>query len=222
MPHLPARRTVRLLLSSIAAAIAVAAPAQAGTAPLGNATIAYTDASRSTCEDPAWTHPYTDIGDFGTYVLAPHGSFTDGVAPGWQLRGGASFVDDPARGTSLNLPAGASVISPGMCVDLNYPHARLAHKVVGAGASNLELRVEVVYPQLASPGWTAVRQFGGSQGDAVASGWRISPEVDLKPQLGGDAWGARYVALRITAIRKSSTSASFLVDDVYVDPRMRA
>ena len=221
MPHETARRTVRLLLSSLAAAMLLAVPAQAGTTPLGTTTIAYTDASRSTCEDPAWTFPYTSIGDDAMYVLAPHGSFTGGVVPGWQLRGGASLVSDATRGTSLNLPAGASAITPGMCVDLNYPHARLAHKVTGSGASGVELEVEVVYPQLADPEWVEVKQFDGHHGDQVASGWRISPEIDLKPQLGGDAWGARYVALRITAVKKATTSAQFRVDDLYVDPRMR-
>ena len=223
MPHLTARRTVRLLLASLAAAVACAAPAQAGTSPLGTTEIAYTDASRSTCENPAWTYPYLALGDSRTYVLAPHGSFTGGVAPGWQLRGGASLVDDTTRGTSLNLPAGASAISPGMCIDVNYPHARLAHKVSGLTAKDVELKFEVVYPTVTNPVWTEIKQFDGSQGDQVASGWRISPDVDLKPELGGKTPGFRYAALRITAVRKTATaSAAFRIDDLFVDPRMRA
>jgi hypothetical protein len=141
--------------------------------------------------------------------------------PGWQLRGGARFATDAARGAGLALPAGASAISPGMCVDLDYPHLRFAHKVVGRNASGVEIRMEVTYPQLRNPVWTEVKQFDGFQGNSAGSGWRITPDVDLKPDFGGQVPGARYVALRFTAVRKSSTAAEFRVDDVFVDPRMR-
>ena len=72
-----------------------------------------------------------------------------------------------------------------MCVDLDYPHMRFAHRVVGSNASGVELRVDVVYPQNAFPVWTAVKQFDGFQGSTVGSGWRITPDVDVKPDWGG-------------------------------------
>ena len=81
--------------------------------------------------------------------------------------------------------------------------------------------MEVVYPQLPRPVWTEVKKFDGFQGDPVASGWRISPDMDLKPDFGGSVPGARYVALRFTAVKKASTTAEFRVDDVFIDPRMR-
>ncbi len=218
MPHPLARRAAHATLGALAAATALAGPAAANTTPLDTA-IAYTDASRSTCENPQIVQPYRAIGDSRNYVLAPHGSFTNGVAPGYQLRNGAKLASDTARGVGLALPAGASVVTPGFCVDLDYPHARLAHKVVGTGASGVELKVEVVYPTLAAPHWTEVKQFDGSQGDPVASGWRISPDVDLKPEFGGDAWGARFVALRLTAVKKYPTTAQIRVDDLFIDPR---
>jgi hypothetical protein len=62
---------------------------------------------------------YRSIGDSPTYVLAPDGAFSSSVAPGWQLRGGARIVSDPARGAGLALPAGASVVSPAVCIDLS-------------------------------------------------------------------------------------------------------
>ncbi len=203
-------------LCALGAALTFAAPAHAGTTPLGSTVIQYSDASRSTCEQPSYVNPYTGIDDSRTYVLAPGGAFADASAPSWQLAGGAR-VD----GGSLVLPAGASAISPGMCVDLDYPHLRFAHQVVGAKASDMEIRVEVVYPQLAQPEWVEVKHFDGKKGDAVQSGRRISPDVDLKPQLGGKLWGARDVALRFTAVQKSKTPAEYHVDDVFIDPRMR-
>jgi hypothetical protein len=215
-----ARNAARASASALVIGAVAAVPAQANVTAL-DASIAYTDASRSTCEKPAYAWPYKAIGDSRTYVLAPHGAFTGAVAPGWQLRNGARFVGDGARGVGLALPPGASAISPGMCVDLDYPHFRFAHKVVGRNAGGVEINVEVTYPQLKRPVWTEVKQFDGYQGNVVASGWRISPDVDLKPDFGGSVAGARYVALRFTAVKKSSTSAEFRVDDVYIDPRMR-
>jgi hypothetical protein len=218
-----AARAARLvILGALGMATVLCAPASANVTPLGSTIINYTDASRSTCESPAYAGPYRSLGDSRTYVLAPSGSFTGGGAPGWQLAGGAHFTSDSARGTSLALPAGASAITPGFCVDLDYPHMRFAHKVVGTGASNLEIRTEVVYPQLRRPEWTEVKQFDGYQGDPVSSGWRITPDVDMKPDFGGSVPGARYVALRFTAVKKARTSAKVMIDDVFIDPRMRS
>lgn len=216
-----ARRAARALVGAIAVLAVAAGPAQANTAPL-DTNIEYTDASRSTCETPLFQSPYTALGDFRSYVIAPSGTFSGGVARGWQLRAGARLATDFGRGAGLALPAGASAVSPGMCVDLDYPHFRFANKVVGKGAKGVEIKIEVVYPQLADPEWTEVKQFDGFQGDTVASGWRISPDVDLKPDFGGQTPGARYVALRFTAVKKSTTSAEFRVDDVFIDPRMRS
>ena len=154
-------------------------------------------------------------------MLAPSGAFTDFVAPGWLLGGGARLASDTARGPGIVLPAGTSAISPAMCVDLNYPHLRFAHKVTGKNASGVEIGIEVVYPQVDDPMWTEVKKLDGYQGDVVASGWRISPDVDIKPDFGGKTAGARYVALRFTAIKKSNTSAEVRLDDVFVDPYMR-
>lgn len=210
------------LVTAVLATGALALPAHANTTPLGATAIGYTDASDKTCDRRGFARALLPFGDDRWYTLAPSGDFDAGHAPGWQLRDGAGLASDAARRTSLVLPAGASAISPGMCVDLDYPHVRLAHKVVGEGARDVELKIEVVYPKLPDPEWTEVKQFDGYQGDVVASGWRLSPDLDLKPDLGGDVPGARYAALRITAVAKSPTSAEFWVDDVLVDPRMRS
>ncbi|MGH2796358.1 MAG: hypothetical protein ACRDM0_01490 [Thermoleophilaceae bacterium] len=205
-----------------AAALLAALPgaAQANVTPL-TTPIHYTDASRSTCEAPLWAWPYRNIGDSRTYALAPSGDFANSVAPGWQLHDGARIATDTARGPGLVLPAGASAVSPATCVDLDYPHLRFAHKVTGKRASGVEIKIEVTYPDNTNPVWTEVKQFDGYQGDTVAAGWRITPDVDVKPDFGGQSPGARYMALRFTAVKKAKTSAEFRVDDIYVDPYMR-
>ena len=84
-----------------------------------------------------------------------------GAAPGWQLKSGARLAADPARGTSLVLPPGASAISPGFCADLDYPHFRFFNRFVAKDPAGGKILVEVVYPQLANPEWTDVIEFDG-------------------------------------------------------------
>jgi hypothetical protein len=215
---------LRALLGASAAALAVAAPAAA--TPVTGPAIQTTDASRSTCENPALGTPYAALGDERSYVLAPGGSFEDPAATGWQLTGGASVEQDRRQGGQLVLPAGASAVSPSMCIDLDYPHLRFAHKVVGRHAKAVDIKVDVVYPQ-AGADWVGAAQFDDFAGTPVGAGWRVSPDVPLHPELGGEDWGARDVALRFTAVKASGASerraagAEVRVDDVFIDPRMR-
>jgi len=216
---------LRALLGASAAALALAAPATA--APVAGPAIQATDASRSTCENPALGTPYAGIGDERSYVLAPGGSFEDPSAAGWQLSGGASVGQDRRRGGQLVLPVGASAISPSMCIDLDYPHLRFAHKVQGRDAKAVDIKVDVVYPQVEAADWVGVAQFDPFAGTPVGAGWRVSPDVPLHPELGGTDWGARDVALRFTAVKaagateRRAAGAQVRVDDVFIDPRIR-
>ena len=205
---------------AVVAAAVLAGPAQANTTPLGQTVIAYTGQSAATCDRPSFTQSLKAYGDSRWYVLAPSGSFTGAAAPGWQLRGGAKLAADAVRGTSLALPPGGSAISPGMCVDLDYPHFRFANKFVAKDPAGGKILVEVVYPQLRSPEWTEVIDFDGKQSQLAGAGsWRLSQDVQLKPDFAGDAPGARYVALRFTAL-KTGYAGEWRVDDIWIDPRM--
>jgi len=215
---------LRALLGASAAALALAAPATA--APVEAPTIQATDASRSTCENPSLGTPYAALGDERSYVLAPGGSFEDPAAPGWQLSGGAAIDHDARQGGQLVLPAGASAVSPSMCIDLDYPHLRFAHKVLGRHAKHVAIQVDVVYPQTAT-GWISAGRVAPFASTPVGAGWRVSPDVALHPELGGTEWGARDVALRFTAVKTGATGrrvapgAQVRVDDVFIDPRAR-
>lgn len=214
-------RALRATVAAVATAAALAGPAQANTTPLGTTVIAYTPASDATCDRPSFTQSLAPLGDDRWYVQAPAGNFNATTAPGWQLRNGARLAPDAARGTSLVLPTGASAISPGFCVDLDYPHFRFANRFIARDPSKGEILVEVVYPKLARPDWTEVSKFDGAQGVAAGANWRLSSDVDLKPDFGGDVPGARYVALRFTALR-TGYAGEWRVDDVWIDPRMRS
>ncbi len=140
---------------------------------------------------------------------------------------------DSSKKRSLQLPKGASVISPSMCVDLTFPTFRLSHQVmrnntglVGAllapspdkGAA--KLKIEVVYIGVAKPVWETMKGFDGNNGQAMGNGWRLSSDVDLRPELGGSLPGARQAALRFTVV-SANAKDSFLIDDIYVDPKRR-
>ena len=219
-----ATRKTALFRSFFAAATAalalVAAPAAANTTSLGSTKIDDTADSRSTCQTPLVEHPFARFGDDRDYVLAPGGAF-EGLAPGWQLSGKAGvvngneafFVHSQQDTRSLSLSPGAAAITPAFCLDLTYPSFRFATKAMtDPGAA--QLRVEVVYPDVPRPEWADVIEFDGKQGNHAKTGWRVSQDVELKPDFGGDAAGERRAALRITAVR-----GTWRVDDLYLDPR---
>jgi hypothetical protein len=196
------------------------------------AAIAETAESRATCDYPVVENPFTRFGDYLDYVLAPDGSFENGAA-GWQLDGGAKLVDTD-KGRSLQMPEDATAISPAMCLDLNFPHFRMYHRVVKPKTSLLggllglvlgdqddaRVKVEVIYHEVENPVWTEMARFDGDEGIGAGNGWRLSKKINLEPQLGGPEPGARQAALRFT-VEKARDRESVLLDDIYVDPMRR-
>ena len=79
-----------------------------------------------------------------------------------------------------------------------------------------EFRIEVVYPDSKKREWEELSKFDGKQFQNAGSGWRLTSDMDMKPDLGGKTAGFRRVAFRFTAL-----SGNWRVDDLYVDPRRR-
>jgi hypothetical protein len=181
-----------------------------------------TSESRVTCEAPVIERPFVSFGDERDYVLAPGGSFEDGLPAGWSLEGGAGIAagNEPfnLRGlsdsSSLELPAGASATSPTMCVDLDWPTMRFV--AIQAAEKDAEIEVEVLYPEAEEKKatWHGAKKFKAKRKD----GWRPSDDVKLSPDRGGKFAGGRPVALRFTNI---SDHGSWQIDNVYVDPKRR-
>ena len=115
----------------------------------------------------------------------------------------------------LSVSARASAISPTMCVDLDYPSFRMLVNAVHSPDS-AEFKIEVVYPDSDKPEWVELAKFDGKQFSSAGSGWRLTSDMDMKPDLGGKATGYRRVAFRLTAL-----AGSWRIDDLYVDPRRR-
>lgn len=181
-------------------------------------------ATAESCEHPVVSQPFAFLGDTLDYVLAPDGSFEGVAGDGWLLDGGATPVagndpfplhPDSVDEHVLSLPAGASAVSASMCVDLDYPHARLAVRQIPRDNGRLRgrLRVETLYPDAKRPRWSRV---GVIRADDDA--WFVTDFIELKPERGGEEPGGRLVSLRFTAL---GGERGFEIDDVYVDPRFR-
>ncbi len=209
----------------------VEADSSTATAPQP-AEIVETAESRATCDYPHIENPFTSVGDYLDYVLAPDGKFDDGGA-GWQLTGGAKVVQTD-KGRTLRLPNHATATSPAMCVDLNFPTFRMYHRVVReiAGLPGIlryllpgdpdaaRVKVEVIYHEVSNPVWSEMARFDGRFGVYVGNLWKLSDHIDLQPELGGSEPGARQAALRFTVL-SAATNNSVLLDDIYVDPMRR-
>jgi hypothetical protein len=218
------RKLVLLCFTFVLASTGFATTAYAGGSDLGSTQIIETSDSRKACVDPLIENPFTQFGDNLDYVLAPDGNF-DGNVTGWQVAGGAQIVDTD-KGRSLQIPEDGVAISPSMCVDLHFPTFRMYHRTVKSGtlaagkSDKSEIKVEVIYLDKADKKWKEMKKFHGKDGDAAPSGWMVSDSIDLKPELGGKAPGARQAALRFT-IEHAEKGESVLLDDVYVDPMRR-
>jgi hypothetical protein len=174
-------------LAAAALTLAACAPA-AQAAPAGD-----------TCPARPFSPVFAAWGDNALYALAPAGDFETGAA-GWTFTGSAAVEAGSsgfAPGTrSLSIPAGASALSPMICVEKNYPSWRFAAKSGGG-----KLAVEVLYPKKTKDSGT-VNPSGG---------WSLSPVLRFTT---GQFKGATQIQVRFTA-----TGQRVRLDDVYIDPR---
>jgi hypothetical protein len=185
--------------------------------PAANASAALIDTSP--CDGATLTQPFADFGDNAFYKIVPGGDF-EGSLTGWTLKGGAakasgseSFnVTGKAGASSLNLPAGASAITPATCVNAGAPTYRFFTKSSGGLLGLLPvMKVDLVYHNLlglvALPLGTAVPSSNWSSLLAL-------PNLALVSGLIDD--GVSDLSLRFTAV-----TGTWRVDDVFVDPAQR-
>jgi hypothetical protein len=194
-------RSARVRLA--AAAVALAALPLAPSVASANAP--------AVCATAASAQVFAPVADALFYIPTPGGTFEAG-APAWTLAGGASVLrgDDPWRigGASetglLQLPAGASAISPAACVDITMPTLRFVVRAQSAGAT---LRLEANQD---GRGWQPVASFV-----APTVGWAAPLPFDFTAAL-----KVRQVYNNTSAVsfRLTASGGTFQVDDVFVDP----
>ncbi len=206
--------TKRALASvALAAGLAAALPAAAKAATI---------APTLNCPVPTVLQPYERFGDSRWYELAPGGSFEIGAST-WTLAGGATlvagnepwFLNSRTDTSALSLPPGAVATSAAMCVDISYPTFRFPVRSLDPNGQT-DLDIEVRYPDADDSAWMKVRTESGK----LHEGWRITEDVDLKPDHYSGEAGQRLVYIRLSA-RGKKDDPGWRVDDVYVDPRLR-
>jgi hypothetical protein len=156
---------------------------------------------------------FAAFGDRGYYTLVPNGHFETGTA-GWTL-GGARIVADQAGfklggvagRSSLELPAGTTVTSAPVCAAKAYKTFRFVARSVTGGQASLD--VEVLYAD------GKVKSGGTLKPTKV---WAPTPVLQISQgALDLQATGTTQVRFRFRA-----RSAAVRIDDVYIDPRLRA
>ncbi len=202
--HLARQHVRSLVVLMILLAFAISAPpADAG--PLV--------ASSGDCADNTLERPFLPWLDPANYVLIPGGTF-EGSTEGWQGAGSTANDNEPwqvhgqGETRSLPLPAGSSVTSPTMCVGLDEPTMRFFARSSGSLLSLL--KVEVLFEDGLGNAHSA------PIGVVTPGNWAptlpLPILVNLLPLL-PDA--KTPVQFRFTP----QGSASWRIDDVYVDPR---
>jgi hypothetical protein len=198
-------------VAAILAAALTAAPAVAKTQPAADKTQPAVDTS--SCSDPVLSQPFLAWGDQDWYTLAPGESANSFDGTGWTLTGGASIASttllDGTTGPVLDLPSGASAVSPSMCVSTDYPTARtLVRNVLGSQGVQFAVAYE------GTKTWGDPKTTGEIGGEQDT--WTASDPFKLHPQGGVDGW--QIVRFTFTAGGKAGDSQLY---DFYVDPRMR-
>ena len=200
-----ARRALPILLSILLALGAGASTAEAG--PLVQ--------SAKNCTSGTTQKAFLRWLDPLNYTLVPAGSFESG-ATGWKLSkasvvsGNEPFYVHGARESrSLSISSGGSATTPTLCVGIDKPVLRFFARSSGGGLLNL-LRAEVLFES--STGAVLSLPVGVVTPGGWAPTLPMPVLASLLPLLPG---GQTPVQFRFTPLG----SASWQIDDVYVDPR---
>jgi hypothetical protein len=158
---------------------------------------------------------FSSWGDSANYFRVSNGGFESGTTD-WKLSGGAVVVsgNEPWKvggstdARSLKIPAGATAESRTLCVSRGEDVIRLFVK--NAKVPGSILHVEAIVRS--STGQIAQTAFDVN-GDAAPLGWSPTMQLRIPNLLGGS--GTQELTLLFTT---RGTSATWQIDDVYVDP----
>ncbi len=205
------------LFSRLGLGIAIAATAAAATGPAQAAT---TSGQTTTCTAPALSQPFLAWGDTNYYALVGGQTSDNFNGDGWVLSGGARIVtatlQDGTTGSVLELPAGSSAVSPTVCLQSDYPSARLmVDNLTGSNGGSVAFSVSYAGTSSAgSPLQTGSFKTAGNTG--VNGGWELSDPQALDPS-SAPGWQL----MRITLTPQGPKKGDFQVYDLYADPQMR-
>jgi hypothetical protein len=164
------------------------------------------------CPGQTFAQSFGALGDSNYYTLVEESEY-DGGGQGWELKNGAAVVQgtrpDGSSGNVLDLPSGATAVSPPVCVTLQYPTARAwVQTIQGKGG----VSVGVFYAGT-KPTGKVVGQLSSNAGS-----WQLSDPFQVRPELFSKEEGVREVRFIYANTTKSS---DFHLSGLFVDPRMR-
>lgn len=186
-----------------------AAPAALAVLTAGPALAATTTASASACTMPALSQPFASYGDSSEYAFVPGETLNSFAGTGWTLTGGAKIVTTAlAGGTTgevLDIPSGAQAVSPPMCVQSDYPNARMMiDEIVGHAGVTV----------LASYAGAAAPVNAGTVHDQTLGAWSMSGQLHTHP---GTLAGWQLVQF---TLMPGGASGESRIYNFCVDPRM--
>ena len=162
--------------------------------------------STANCATPALSEPFVSYGDTNEYALAPGLAFDSFTGTGWTLSGGATITSatlaDGSTSPVLSLPDGAQAVSPPMCVQYDYPTARMMVRDA-SGTDGLTLN--------ASYAGTNTQVSTSYSVSGQGTGWTASPALQTHP---GNLSGWQLVVF--TLVGSKPTAAQ--IYNFYVDP----
>jgi hypothetical protein len=169
----------------------------------------------ASCPTHPVSTPFAQWGDANDYYLAPGGSF-EGTADqvGWTLSGASLtsgnepfFVNGSGDGQSLTIAGGGSATSPYFCVDNTMSSLRFLAEQVAAGG---DLRVQALVQTANGVDTVPLADLA----DGSLPSW--APTQPIVGDTSGLPDGQRLmVALQLSV---PDSSASWQIDDLYVDP----
>jgi hypothetical protein len=199
--------------------VAAAIAAFAALTPAAHAGVLVTEAAD--CGPQPLERPFLRWLDPFSYTLVSGGGFEDSVNA-WSLSGaaGAASGNEPfnvhgaGEATSLSLPPGSSATSAVICVGIGHPTLRFFARSSG-GSLLSTLQVDVLFET--AGGQVASLPIGVVPA-ALHRSWQptlpLPVVANLLPLLPGSRTPVKF---RFTP----RGSASWTIDDVYVDPRCR-
>jgi len=191
-------------------------------APVVKEASAAVSAALAVCPGQTFAQPFQAFGDVNYYTLV-EGSEFNSPSEGWELLGGASVVSstrpDGSTGSVLDLPSGATAVSPPVCVTLQYPTARMWTNTV-QGKSKVAVSVAYANTRTASKPKQVgtIQEDSSGQGNGEAAGWTLSRPFNVQPELAGKVEETRQVRFIFAS---GSTGSDTQLYGLYVDPRMR-
>lgn len=170
------------------------------------------------CATSTTSTPFRAWGDTAAYALLTNGGFESGTT-GWSL-GGASVVsgNEPWKvrssgdSRSLKIPAGKTVVSPALCVDITKPTWRFFTKRISGTWGGITYAVR--YRD--ASGATVQTTLGYLDG---TTSWAPTAVLPLSTSLA--LWNSSQTLQVQLVFTTSAGGGDFQIDDVYVDPYVR-